>query len=45
MPVPTQHMHVAAERVGGVGDGVTVPVAVAFGQDELERCQRSADEV
>lgn len=41
--VPPHHVYVAAERVRGVSDGVAVPVAAAFGEDELDRCQRSVD--
>ncbi len=34
--IPTEHMRVAADRVGGIDQRTTVPVAGSFGQDELQ---------
>lgn len=36
VPVSAEHVHVPPERIGRIGDAVAVPVAVAFGEDELK---------
>lgn len=39
MPVPTQHMYIATERIRGIVNSAAVPVARTLRQDELrQRC-------
>ena len=36
VPIPGQHVHVAAQWVGGVDDRMTVPGTETCGQDRLQ---------